>query len=196
MNYREEILKYISLEELEKEIQTKKTELKGLVSTEACEFIIANEVGLIEGKENRIKTVREGFEDALKHDYFDKGLYKYLDKEELGEIKINIDSEELKRKIEGYGKIDIDEIDIAFKNLEKALESDDTSENWLAFKRFQFWLALRQIPIKIADLYMNMGEMRFKNSRFRSYIFIDEKRLDIDYEGYYEFFHKKGDYAK
>jgi len=200
MDYREEILKYLSLEELEKAIDLKQTELKGLVSEEGCEYLMTKELGIqveVSGMEkDKIKTVREGFEDALKHDYFDRGLYKYLDKEELEEIKKNIDSEDLRREIEEYGKIDINEMDIAFKNLEKALENDDTPEHWLAFKKFQFWLALRQIPIKIADLYMYMENGGFKNSRFRSYIFIDEKRLDIDYEGYYEFFHEKGDYVK
>ncbi|MHA1291384.1 MAG: hypothetical protein ACTSQJ_01800 [Promethearchaeota archaeon] len=142
-------------------------------------------------EKSKIKTVRECFEDALKRGYVDRGLYKYLDKEELEEIKINIDSEDLKREIEEYGKIDIDEIGIAFKNLEKALEGDDTPKHWLAFKRFQFWLALRQIPIKIADLYMYMGNMGFKNIRFRSYVFIDENRVDLDYKGYYDSIHKE-----
>ena len=46
MNYRNEILKRLSLEELEVAISTKKTELKGLISTEGCEFIIAEELGI------------------------------------------------------------------------------------------------------------------------------------------------------
>ena len=49
---RKEILKYISLEDLEKEIQTKKIEFEGLFSTEACEFILAKEMGLIKEKMN------------------------------------------------------------------------------------------------------------------------------------------------
>ncbi|MBA7516653.1 hypothetical protein ES705_08701 [subsurface metagenome] len=207
-------MKHLSLEELEEAIEVKKTELKGLISTEGCVFIIANELGIqemVSGNEflepkDDIKTVREGFEEALKHDYFDKGLYKYLDNEDLEEIKINIDSKDLKREIEEYGKIDIDEMDIASKNLEKALENDDTPERWLAFKKFQFWLALRQIPIKTVDLYMYMGKNRglgisfqnlaFKNTRFRSYIFIDENRVDIDYKNHYNFVHNLGEYAK
>ncbi len=207
MSKREEILKYLSLEELEEKMQTKKTELKGLISTESCEFIIAQELGISEKSlKNEIKTAGECFEDALKRGYFDKGIYTHLDEEELEEIKTNIDSEELKREIEEYGKIDIYGEDIAFKDLEKALESDDTPEHILAFKKLQFWMFLRQIPIKTVDLYMYMGKnqslrisfqhLAFKNRRFGSYIFIDEKRLDIDFEDLHDFVHKVGGYAK
>lgn len=204
MNYRDEILKRLSLKELEEKIEVKKTELKGLMSTEGCEFIIAHELGIqamVSGNDSLepkdyIKTAREGFEEALKHDYFDKGLYIYLKKKELEEIKINIDSKDLKREIEEYGKIDINETDIAFKNLEKALENDDTPKHWLAFKKLQFWMALRQIPIKTVDLYMYMGNMGFKNIRFRSYIYIDENRLGIIYRDHYNFAHNLEGYAK
>lgn len=67
MNKREEILKYMSLEELEKEIQTKKTELKGLISTDGCEFIIARELGIqIENtKKNEIQHMKSFSEKIL-----------------------------------------------------------------------------------------------------------------------------------
>ena len=53
VNYRDEILKHLSEEELEDAIDSRKTELRGLVSTEACEFIIAKELGLIKEKNIR-----------------------------------------------------------------------------------------------------------------------------------------------
>lgn len=43
---------------------------------------------------------------------------------------------------------------------------------------------------------MYMGNMGFKNIRFRSYIFIDENRIDIDYKEHYNFVYKIGYYAE
>lgn len=47
MRYRNEILKFLPLKELEERIKVLKIELNGLFSTEACEFIIAKELGLV-----------------------------------------------------------------------------------------------------------------------------------------------------
>jgi len=141
--------------------------------------------------------------DIAKEGKFDPSMMGYYDSEEIGILKENA-NEETKKEIEEFVELDINEVEIAFKNLKEAIENNDLSEHDkfnenpdLVFRKFEFWLALRQIPIKIAKLYMFMGRnqglgiefdnLTFKNSRFRSHLFLDEKKLDHDYDSYSDF---------
>lgn len=79
INYRTEILKQLSLKELEKAIEVKKTELNGLISTEGCMFLIANELGIqVEASGNEFLEPKEPYEYNIKQrkEY----LYGFADK--------------------------------------------------------------------------------------------------------------------
>jgi len=91
-----------------------------------------------------------------------------------------------------------DETDEAFKLLKKALKGED--ELKIVFAKFQFWLAIREIPIRCAGNFSFIereeGFLSFKNIMKCSYIHIDERRLDQDYKRFSNFTYKRGRYAE
>lgn len=134
-----------------------------------------------------INGLKKNFEAKLFEGYIDYGLIKFLDgdKEYLDNIIQNIDNEELREQLKSYIEIDIFENIEALKDLKKALEYDDTISNEntnLAWRLFEYWLAERQFPIKIARLYMFMGiennHFCYKNRRYRTLIWIGVKELE------------------
>ncbi len=149
---------------------------------------------------NLIKSGHNNKEFLLHSDYYVNGIaLQPADNPPQSKEKM---IERIAKAMKGIDYREENDLDIAFKDLENAFKTDD--ETHIGFCKFGFWLALREIPIKLKENYMLMtyknldttDTLEFKNINMRSYIFVDHRHLMIDYQDYYNFTYKLGDYAE